>query len=262
MYSWPVIGQVATATREPGRTRLPSPALPAESESTASLQPAAELLRNRRSAQRFDHQYQMPQSAFRQFLASLQPAACAPWDVLEQPAGISLLLFVHRVEGLAPGLYLLLRDSVQGPALLAELGPRFACDPVPGCPQLYQLSSMEPVPLARIARSLHCHQELGATATLAIGMLCPFELLLQTSPASYRRLLRECGLTGHQLYLQAEALGLRGTGIGCFFDDPVHEQLGLDGLRWQSLYHFTLGLPVVDPRIESTPAYASRTPSP
>ena len=29
------------------------------------------------------------------------------------------------------------------------------------------------------------------------------------------------------LYLEAEASGARATGIGCYYDDPVHELLGL-----------------------------------
>ena len=29
------------------------------------------------------------------------------------------------------------------------------------------------------------------------------------------------------LYLEAEAAGARATGIGCFYDDPVHEVLGI-----------------------------------
>jgi len=48
---------------------------------------------------------------------------------------------------------------------------------------------------------------------------------------------------------------VRGTGIGCFFDDPVHELLGLDDTRFQSLYHFTIGGPIVDDRLQSLPGY-------
>lgn len=36
---------------------------------------------------------------------------------------------------------------------------------------------------------------------------------------------------------------------------PVHEVLGLKGSKFQSLYHFTVGGPVVDKRIMSLPAY-------
>jgi hypothetical protein len=42
------------------------------------------------------------------------------------------------------------------------------------------------------------------------------------------------------LYLEAEAAGVRATGIGCFFDDPVHEIVAVKGLSLQTLYHFTV----------------------
>lgn len=35
----------------------------------------------------------------------------------------------------------------------------------------------------------------------------------------------------------------------------VHEVLGLKGSKFQSLYHFTVGGPVLDKRIMSLPAY-------
>ena len=57
------------------------------------------------------------------------------------------------------------------------------------------------------------------------------------------------------LYLEAEAAGLRGTGIGCYFDDPVHEAFGLTDTTFQSFYHFAVGGPVEDPRLVSQPAY-------
>ena len=66
-------------------------------------------------------------------------------------------------------------------------------------------------------------------------------------------------MVGQVLYLEAEAAGLRGTGIGCFFDDGVHRLLGLDTAAdapWQDLYHFTVGGPVEDQRLTTEPAYA------
>src|SRR3989338_3532668 len=59
----------------------------------------------------------------------------------------------------------------------------------------------------------------------------------------------ETGMIGQVLYLEAEAHGVRGTGIGCFLDDPVHEILGLKDHTFQSLYHFTIGGPVEDARL-------------
>ncbi len=46
-----------------------------------------------------------------------------------------------------------------------------------------------------------------------------------------------------------------GVGIGCYFDDAVHELLGLADSRWQSLYHFTLGRARWDERLTTAPAY-------
>ncbi len=57
------------------------------------------------------------------------------------------------------------------------------------------------------------------------------------------------------LYLEAEAAGCRGTGMGCFYDDPVLDALGMTGLEWQSVYHFAMGEPVEDPRLSSRPGY-------
>ena len=74
----------------------------------------------------------------------------------------------------------------------------------------------------------------------------------------YRRLFWEAGVLGQVLYLEAEAARVRGTGIGCYFDDPAHELLGLVGDEFQDLYHFTVGGPVDDPRLTTLPAYGAR----
>ena len=62
-------------------------------------------------------------------------------------------------------------------------------------------------------------------------------------------------MIGQMLYLEAEAAGVRGTGIGCFFDDAMHEVLGISDHSWQSLYHFTVGGAVEDSRLQTAPAY-------
>jgi hypothetical protein len=62
-------------------------------------------------------------------------------------------------------------------------------------------------------------------------------------------------MIGQVLYLEAEAHGFRGTGIGCFFDDALHALAGLADSAWQSLYHFTVGRPVEDPRLTTLPPY-------
>ncbi|WP_455229626.1 SagB family peptide dehydrogenase [Geopseudomonas aromaticivorans] len=257
MYRWPLIGEVAAASRRPDGPPPPAVVLPPPRPRAPgeAAQPLQQLILGRRSAQRFDHQHSMPLAQFAALLARLQPAAGLPWDVFAAAPRAALLLFVARVDGLVPGLYLLPRSEAQLAALRPRLAERFRLGPIPGIDSLLQLTALEPVALARTARALHCHQDLAATACFAVGMLGEFDAALEAGPAAYRALQRECGLIGQALYLEAEVHGLRGTGIGCFFDDPLHELLGLAGTAWQSLYHFTVGRALDDARIESAPAY-------
>jgi len=70
----------------------------------------------------------------------------------------------------------------------------------------------------------------------------------------YCNLSWEAGMVGQVLYL--EAAGARSTGIGCYFDDPVHDVLGLADTQFQSLYHFTVGVPVEDDRLQTGRPYS------
>jgi hypothetical protein len=62
-------------------------------------------------------------------------------------------------------------------------------------------------------------------------------------------------MVGQVLYLEAEEAGVRATGIGCYFDDPVRDAFGITSPEWQSFYHFTVGGPVEDGRLTTLPAY-------
>lgn len=260
MYRWPVIDDIAEATRD----ALPRGELPAQSRAVAAPcgRSVGHVLLGRRSAQRFDGRHMMTRDEFDGVLERLQPCRAAPWDALPDERRIDLLLFVHRVAGVAPGVYLLPRGPADG-GVLPLLAALYPLTPVDGLrSDLRLLATMAPPALARLARSLHCHQDIASTSCFALGMLCEFDAALEASPAAYRALHRQAGLIGQQLYTEAEALGLRGTGIGCFFDDAVHELLGLEDERFRTIYHFTMGRAVDDARIETTPAYAGAEQEP
>ena len=125
-----------------------------------------------------------------------------------------------------------------------------------GCPPelpLYRLASGD---TRGIASRISCGQDIAADGCFSLGMLAEFERPLTEHGAwVYPRLFWECGMIGQVLYLEAEAAGLRGTGIGCFFDDGMHSLLGLKDRRYQSLYHFTVGGPLEDERLTTLPAY-------
>jgi len=107
------------------------------------------------------------------------------------------------------------------------------------------------------ANRVSCDQDIAGDGFFSLGMIARFEASLrERGEWFYRRLFWECGLIGQVLYLEAEAVGARATGIGCYYDDPVHDMLGLTGAAWYSLYHCAVGRPVDDPRITSEPGYS------
>jgi nitroreductase len=67
----------------------------------------------------------------------------------------------------------------------------------------------------------------------------------------YRDVHVEAGAIGQRLYLAAESLGLGATGIGAFYDEDVHRYLMLRPGQGQVVYHFAIGYPVPDPRVQA-----------
>jgi hypothetical protein len=138
------------------------------------------------------------------------------------------------------------------------MNPEFAWETAAGCPAHLPLFQLVRADARHAAKTLSCHQDIASDSAFSLGMLADFDAGLAEGPWVYRRLFWECGLIGQALYLEAEAAGVRGTGIGCFFDDPVHELLGLQGTAYQSLYHFTIGGSLVDTRLQTLPGYFHR----
>ena len=96
-----------------------------------------------------------------------------------------------------------------------------------------------------------------ADGVYAVAIVAEFEEALKARGASfYKRLHWKTGPIGQLLYLEAEAMGIRSTGIGCFFDDSTHRVVEMKGYTFQDLYHFTLGGPVDDDRLVTRPPYA------
>ncbi len=215
---------------------------------------AAAIIRRRRSATAFDRGPGIPRRGFVAMLdKTLARDGAAPFDAWTAPPALHLAIFVHGVEGLAPGLYFFCRNEDDLPEIRGLTRPEFLWEAVePGFPlYLLERGNFRPT-----ATRVSCHQEIAGEGAFSLGMLARFEETLRREPHRYRHLFWESGMIGQVLYLEAEALAVRGTGIGCFFDDAVHELLGLDSHQYQSLYHFTVGAPLEDPRIATHPPYA------
>jgi SagB-type dehydrogenase family enzyme len=140
---------------------------------------------------------------------------------------VQLYLYVHRVEGLPPGVY------------------RY-------WPEHARLEEIKQGDQRLAAATLSLGQDLAGNACVAFSMIGDFENATRIyGDRGYRYVHFEAGAIGQRMYLAAEALGLRATGIGAFFDDEVHRYLSLAPEQGQVVYHFAVGHAVLDPRLEA-----------
>ncbi len=139
---------------------------------------------------------------------------------------VHLYLYVHRVEGLVPGVY------------------RY-------WPEHAELEIIKQGDQRLVAAALSLGQDLAGNACLAFSMIGDFENAARSyGDRGYRYVHFEAGAIGQRMYLASEALGLRATGIGAFFDEEVNRYLSLSPELGQVVYHFAIGYPVPDPRLE------------
>ncbi|CAA6656211.1 unnamed protein product [Spirodela intermedia] len=188
-----------------------------------------EVVRRRRSAVDMDGVHALKKETFYQMMGEAGKASRVAIQVLPWDSEVHAALFVHRVVGLPKGVYFLVRNEDHLDSLRKAM--RLALG---DCQDL--------------AKQLSCHQDIAADGCFSLGMVARFEPVLRERDAwMYPRLFWETGVLGQVLYLEAHAVGISATGIGCYFDDA--------GAEFQSLYHFTVGRAVQDKRIMSLPAY-------
>ena len=263
---WPVIGEVARVTRRFGNASMMEELsrFPTEEELFGTpvrqgLLTAERAILERRSAVAMDGSTAISQEVFFRMLARLIPTRdgrSVPWDAILWRPRIHLGLFVHRVDGLPQGLYALPRDPDKLDALKGVMRREFRWQRVPTCPPGLPLYLLEEGDCRALAATVSCGQDIAGDGAFSLGMIADYMDSLTTYGAAfYRNLFWEAGMVGQVLYLEAEEAGIRSTGIGCYFDDPVHEVFGIARREWQSFYHFAVGGPVEDPRLTTLPAY-------
>jgi SagB-type dehydrogenase family enzyme len=256
---WEIIDSAASACRKP--TTPPSPADDASFPQAMlrdSVSPAArQIILQRRSAVAFDGVTSISAAQFFLMLDRVLPRwDLPPWQTLGPPVCIHLALFVHLVNGLTPGLYFLVRNPTHFDDIRKNTNPKFEWTRANIAPDHLPLYVLIEGDARHVAGQVSCGQDIAAESAFSLGMIAEFEEPLRSHGAwFYRRLHWEAGAIGQVLYLEAEAAGVRATGIGCFFDDPVHELLGLRDRRYQTIYHFTVGGHVEDTRLTSLPPY-------
>lgn len=258
---WPQIAQVEPhlEKRHPASPYLTKAIYRHEIPTLRAPAPAARIIRQRRSAQRMKPGTGISREDFLLCLARTLPDTTrAPFDAFPFSPAVHLLIFVHAVENLAPGIYWLQRDGAGTEAIRAasrSSGLLWRPKSDTSLP-LYALD--DKLDVRKVAAQMSCFQSIAGHSAFSLGMMANMGKTLNEEGAwAYRRLFWETGIIGQVLYLEAEASGLRGTGIGCYFDDEVHQLLGLENEGdWQSLYHFTLGEALEDARLMTQPPYA------
>jgi SagB-type dehydrogenase family enzyme len=225
---YPLIDEVHAVTRA-SHTGAPTPeplagsgelALPTPATSARSF---GEIARTRRSALDF---IGGARSMTLAQLSALLNAATTRSAAADFPLShfVQLYLYVHRVDGLQPGVYR-------------------------HWPARAELELLKHGDQRVVAAGLSLAQDLAGNACVAFSMIADLERAVSAcGERVYRYTHFEAGAIGHRLYIAAEALGFRATGIGAFFDDEVHEYLEL-GRDRQVIYHFAVGYAVEDPRL-------------
>ena len=157
-------------------------------------------------------------------------------------------------QGVEPGLYVLVRAGtpaamrshlVQGASKSAEGGGGGEWVRPAGCPDDLPLFRVLSADTRQVAQALACNQEIAAEGAFAVAMVaelpagehehfahgCPrcaltryprcVPVLESEGGFGWRRTHWESGMVGQILYLESQEAGLRGTGIGCFFDQVL-----------------------------------------
>jgi SagB-type dehydrogenase family enzyme len=212
-------GGIAAADSAPGGSgeiKLPPPA--------SSTLRFGDVARTRRSALDFTGG---TQSMSLEQLSAVLGAAARPFSADFAGARfIQLYVYAHRVDGLEPGVYRIWQHG-------SEL------EQIKSGDQRVQVAG------------LSLGQDLAGNACVAFSMIADMDRAVRAhGDRGYRYVHFEAGAIGQRLYLAAEALGLRATGIGAFFDDRVHDYLSLAPDQGEVVYHFAIGYPVPDPRLE------------
>ena len=250
------------------RARPPAAAEPsagtAAAECWRDVPPARlrRLIAHRRSAGAFDPG--APAMEWEAFVKTMRRAYSAgKCRVLPGRPRVNLLVYVHRVERLEPGLYLLPRCESHLESLRAQFATAFPAPwvRVPLIPHgdipFYRLKAGD---MTYLARALSCEQAIASDGHFAVSFVAQWASFLGTvGPVAYRLVHWEAGLIGQHLYLAAEDVGLRGNGVGCFFGGLAARWLALppEG-EWVDVYHFAVGKQAVGrerPLVQGQGAY-------
>ncbi|WP_037940860.1 SagB/ThcOx family dehydrogenase [Sulfurospirillum arcachonense] len=244
---WPLIEEIQEATFTCKKNEyMPATKILFKKEPTKE---AKEVILKRRSAQMMDKKDN--KISFEKFKILLD---CTKESFTGFENQINLVIFVHNVEDLKPGLYIFFRNEKYKNELQSLMHENFLWQKI--SENFYALTFGD---FKNISKNISCNQSIASDGAFSLGMLSPFaKEIVQHGAQRYKELYWECGAIGQQLYLEATSLNYQATGIGCYLDDVFHTILGLQSNQFQSLYHFTVGKALLDSRILTKKVYQER----
>jgi len=211
------IREAEPAPQGSGGIKLPPPA--------SATRPFGEVVRTRRSA--LDFRGGALSMSLAQLSTILDAAARPFFADFAGTRFVQLYLYVHLVDGLEAGVYR-------------------------HWPERRELEMIQSGDQRVAAAGLSLGQDLAGNACVAFSMIADIDRAVRAhGDRGYRYVHFEAGAIGQRLYLAAEAAGLRATGIGAFFDNEVHRYLNIGPEQGQVVYHFAIGYPVPDLRLEA-----------
>jgi SagB-type dehydrogenase family enzyme len=193
---------------------------------------AKRVIRTRRSAVDMDGETAISKEVLDAILLKSTKGFNADFQTLKEDQFnlVHLFLYLHRVEGVTPGLYYFDR-------------------------QKERLIALRKSDQRHFARSASCFQDIASDGVFAVSMVADFNTGMEVfGERCYRLLHHEAGHIGQHFYLTSHALGLDATGIGCFIDDAINSHIALPS-GFEVIYNFTFGTALKDPRLTTLKAY-------
>ncbi len=170
----------------------------------------------------------------------------------------SLIFFLHNIKNFPSGIYAYIQNKKHLEKLTSLGFENIKNIPYKDNFPLYFLQEGN---MRHLAGHLCCGQEIAHDGVLCTCIFTDIKEELENHNGYiYVPLHWEAGFIGQLLYLEAEIYNLRGTGIGCFFDDEIGKiKPGNHKERVfiNPLYFFTIGKAVCDTKIKTYPPYKS-----
>jgi hypothetical protein len=217
------------------------------------IQRSEKILRSLRPAEEFEAEASLSREDFFAILDKTLPRSKRyPFDGFSVAPKVHLLLFVHRVEEMQPGLYLLSRDQKSNISLKSQLAKDFEWQPEGGPVNFFRLQAGD---FRKVTSTLWNQSNLGESAMFHVMMLADFDKSVRLDLSTYPHIFWESGMIAQVLSTEATALHHRTHHLAHFIDEQCHLMLGLRADQFRCTYLSSYGQPSESKTVYKAPYY-------